>query len=191
MQTRAKPKKRGEALADFGTGVLAWVIGAVFLVGGAWLFFGMPDPYPDTDSAPKQPVDSVEKIDRAEPPRQPLRSLEGIGQVKPQSDTPVLDELTRKYLQEPPPQSVEEGYVPSDQEIEEADREIREKVFGKRWSCHYAPTMNENWHDDVRCADGPNSHRPNLLADWGFVTEDDMRAAGQEYESYLNSGGTP
>ncbi|MFC9352879.1 hypothetical protein [Arthrobacter sp. NPDC057013] len=81
--------------------------------------------------------------------------------------------------------------MPTDQEIEEAQQESWEKVFGKRWSCFYDPTMNENWHDDVRCTSGAKSYRPILLADWGFVTEEDMRAAGQDYENHLNSGVKP
>ena len=86
---------------------------------------------------------------------------------------------------------VDRDYEPTDQEIEAAYEEAREKMLGKRWSCYYEPTMNENWHDDVRCTNGPKSYRPILLADWGFVTEEDMRAAGQDYENYLNSVGTP
>lgn len=90
-----------------------------------------------------------------------------------------------------PVQYVDEDYKPTDQEIEEAVQESREKVFGKGWSCFYDPTMNENWHDDVRCTNGAKSYRPILLADRGFVTEEDMRAAGQDYENHLNSGGKP
>lgn len=89
------------------------------------------------------------------------------------------------------PEPREQGYIPTDREIEQASRESWQKVTGKEWSCFYDPTMNENWHDDVRCTDGPNSFRPTLLADQGFVTESDMRIAAQDYEHYLNSGGTP
>lgn len=54
------------------------------------------------------------------------------------------------------------------------------------WSCSYEPTMNENWHDDVICRNGQESHRPSLL-EGQFVTEDDMRSAAADYEAYLNS----
>lgn len=91
-----------------------------------------------------------------------------------------------------PVQYVEEDYEPTDQEIEAAVQQSLEEVSGKKgWSCFYDPTMNENWHDDVRCTNGAKSYRPILLADWGFVTEEDMRAAGQEHENYLNSVGAP
>lgn len=47
--------------------------------------------------------------------------------------------------------------------------------------------MNENWHDDVLCTRGYEYDRPILLADWGFVTQDDMMAAAADYEAWLNS----
>jgi|GEM_PF-2568813 len=55
-----------------------------------------------------------------------------------------------------------------------------------RWRCFWDPTMNEDWHDDVLCSNGVAHERPYLLADWSFVTEDDMLAAAADYESYLN-----
>lgn len=79
-------------------------------------------------------------------------------------------------------------YEPSDAEVEQANRESWERVTGQQWSCFYDPTMNNDWHDDVLCTDGPTSHRPVLLADWNFVTENDMRAAAQDHENYLNAG---
>lgn len=91
----------------------------------------------------------------------------------------------------PPVRYVEDDFEPSDIEIEEAQQRAWEDVTGQRWSCFYDPTFNENWHDDVLCTDGPTSHRPVLLEDWGFVTEADMRSAGEDYEIFLNSGGTP
>ncbi|ALO66669.1 hypothetical protein AS189_09400 [Arthrobacter alpinus] len=182
MMTEYK-KPRG-LLAYMTPGLLAFIVGSVVVIVFsffAWFFSDAQVHYRNADrdrpnSAPKQPLEPVEEIEYTTPPRQGLRSLE---------------EIERKTLARESLQHVEENYEPSDQEIEEANRESWEKVFGKGWSCLYAPTMNENWHDDVSCTDGVNAHRPNLLADWGFVTEDDMRAAAQEYESYLNSGGTP
>jgi hypothetical protein len=92
----------------------------------------------------------------------------------------------------PPTQPyVDEDFEPTDQQIDDANREAWENVTGQQWSCFYDPSMNDNWHDDVVCTDGPTSHRPILLADWDFVTEDDMRAAAQDQENYLNAGGAP
>lgn len=186
----AENKQGSGWLAALGMGVLKLIGGAAvvcFGMGILWLVFGTSNPYPSTDKdrviTPKQPV---EKVDPAPAPKQGLKSLEGIG--KAGSDTPTLDELKRKYGTGDYPQHIKEGYVPSDVEIEEAVGE----VFGTGWVCTYAPTMNGNWHDDVHCSiDSNRGHRPNLLADWGFVTEADMRAAAQDYEDYLNAGGTP
>ena len=141
-----KPKRRSGALTDFGTHVLAWIMGAVLLLTGCG---------------------SGAQAGAEEQGERPTRASQ------------------------PHFQYDDEDYEPTDQEIEEAVQSSWEKAFGQVWSCFYDPTMNNDWHDDVRCTDGANSHRPILLADWGFVTEEDMRAAGQEYESYLNAGGTP
>lgn len=84
----------------------------------------------------------------------------------------------------------DEAHVPSDAEIAEAEQRSWEEATSQEWSCWYDPTINENWHDDVFCTNGPTNHRPTLLPGQ-FVTEADMRAAGSEYEAYLNSGGTP
>jgi hypothetical protein len=54
------------------------------------------------------------------------------------------------------------------------------------WDCSYEPSINDNWHDDVLCTNGIESFRPNLLPDSGFVTEEEMTAAGQAYEVELN-----
>lgn len=65
---------------------------------------------------------------------------------------------------------------------EPTDDEINETMA---WDCFYDPTMNDNWHDDVLCRRGTESHRPILL-DGQFVTEMDMIAAGEAYEAELN-----
>ena len=56
------------------------------------------------------------------------------------------------------------------------------------WSCRYSPTMNDNWHDDVVCSNGAESHRP-LLRTWdGFVEEWEIMESASEYEAELNTG---
>ena len=57
------------------------------------------------------------------------------------------------------------------------------------WSCDYIPTINNNWHDDVLCSRGPERLRPILLPNQRFVTEAELRAAGEVYESKLNTNG--
>jgi len=59
------------------------------------------------------------------------------------------------------------------------------------WSCVWDPTRDNDWHNDVECFDGTTRFRPNLLSDIAQVDESQMRAAGDEYEAYLNAGGTP
>lgn len=54
------------------------------------------------------------------------------------------------------------------------------------WQCYWEPTMNQDWHDDVLCVRGLESHRPILLADRALVTEDEMMAAAAEYQATLN-----
>ncbi|MCS0498072.1 hypothetical protein [Protaetiibacter mangrovi] len=56
------------------------------------------------------------------------------------------------------------------------------------WDCFWDPTINDDWHDDVVCWKGFESTRPILLQDQGFVTEGEMRAAGEAYEAQLNAG---
>lgn len=59
------------------------------------------------------------------------------------------------------------------------------------WTCSYDPTMNYDWHDDVLCNDGVDSHRPYLLEWDSFVTEDELMAAALEYENELNASSVP
>lgn len=56
-----------------------------------------------------------------------------------------------------------------------------------RWSCHWDPTMNEDWHDDVLCMSGDQRDRPYLLPEWGYVTQADIMTEAQNYEDWLNS----
>lgn len=74
--------------------------------------------------------------------------------------------------------------APSVREAVEPEPVILDPAPGP-WDCFYEPTMNEDWHDDVLCTNGLQSERPILLPGQ-FVTEDDMRAAGEEYEAMLN-----
>ena len=55
------------------------------------------------------------------------------------------------------------------------------------WRCHYSPTYNYDWHDDVVCSNGVEQHRP-YLREWDdFVTEDEIMQSAYEYEQELNS----
>lgn len=59
---------------------------------------------------------------------------------------------------------------------------------GGLWTCRYSPTWNDDWHDDVVCSDGSDSHRP-YLRDWdSFVEEWEIMESAAQYEAELNAG---
>lgn len=86
------------------------------------------------------------------------------------------DEFIRAHEKE------QQGFVET---VEEAP--VDAPPVSTSWSCGWSPTMNENWHDDVLCVRGGESVRPSLLADWDFVTQQDMMTAAADFETYLNS----
>lgn len=54
------------------------------------------------------------------------------------------------------------------------------------WTCNYAPTMNDDWHDDVICSNGIDQQRP-YLREWdSFITEAEIMESAREYEEQLN-----
>ena len=90
-------------------------------------------------------------------------------------------------------QYVEEDYEPSQAEIEDAMREsearVREELGLGSWSCTYSATYNDDWHDDVLCSNGSESHRP-YLREWDtFVEQWEIMESAAEYEAELNAGG--
>ena len=55
------------------------------------------------------------------------------------------------------------------------------------WVCSYAPTYDDDWHNDVLCSNGVDEDRP-YLREWDtFITEDEIMESAQEYEDGLNS----
>lgn len=79
------------------------------------------------------------------------------------------------------PQEVESVQIDSDPPAPAEEFEP-----SNEWSCFWAPTMNENWHDDVLCTNGADTERPSLLTDWDFITQADMVEEAARYEAYLN-----
>jgi len=59
------------------------------------------------------------------------------------------------------------------------------------WTCHYAPTADGDWHNDVVCSNGSEEHRPYLREWESFLTEEEIIAAAREYEAELNAGVVP
>jgi uncharacterized protein YceK len=80
-------------------------------------------------------------------------------------------------------------YEPTEEQLQdEADAAYEQHMAESSvWICFWDPTMNNNWHDDVLCRAGNKYVRPNLLSGSGFVTKDEMIAAGHKYEAKLNS----
>jgi len=70
--------------------------------------------------------------------------------------------------------------------IEEPTEERIRESMDSSWDCYYDPSMNNNWHDDVICRNGFDAFRPTLMAQFDFVTENDMIAAGEAFEVDLN-----
>lgn len=86
-----------------------------------------------------------------------------------------------------------EDYEPSQAEIDEAMRQseqrFQEEYGSDLWSCTYDETWNEDWHDDVICTKGLESHRP-YLREWdSFVEQWEIMESAAEYEAQLNAGG--
>lgn len=80
-----------------------------------------------------------------------------------------------------------EDYQPSPEEVASAQIEADAAFLG--WVCSYDPTMNEDWHDDVLCTAGADSHRP-YLREWDdFVTQEELMESAREYENEMNNAG--
>lgn len=77
-----------------------------------------------------------------------------------------------------------------EREAEQAYEQALEDHYASQqqtgWSCYYDETWNYDWHDDVLCSNGLESHRPYLLEWADFVTYDEIMSAAAEYEAYLN-----
>ena len=78
---------------------------------------------------------------------------------------------------------------PSEAEIYEMTGDSPENTRAVGWTCTLSPTYNDDWHDDVVCRNGSDSHRP-YLRDWDdFVEEWEIMESAHEYEAQLNAGG--
>lgn len=84
---------------------------------------------------------------------------------------------------------LEDRYEPTEEQLQAEGDAASEQYLAESswWDCFYDPTFNDDWHDDVVCLNGADSLRPILLPELGFVTEEEMIAAGEAYEAGLNS----
>lgn len=84
-----------------------------------------------------------------------------------------------------------EVYEPEEDPNYAPDPDYYGSDFGpmpERWSCIYSPSYDNDWHNDVVCSNGIESHRP-YLREWdSFVTEDEIMSSAAEYENDLNAG---
>ena len=77
-------------------------------------------------------------------------------------------------------------YPPDGNELLEQP-EVQEPGAEPAWVCAYAPTYDQDWHNDVLCSNGVDEDRP-YLREWdAFVTEDEIMESAQEYEDGLNA----
>ena len=79
--------------------------------------------------------------------------------------------------------------APAPEEVAAPQAQAEPEAAAAAWVCAYDPTYNDDWHDDVLCANGLELDRPYLLEGDDFVTEDEIIAAAREYEAALNGAG--
>ncbi len=71
--------------------------------------------------------------------------------------------------------------------MEQSEQNMRDQFGLDAWSCTLSVTFNDDWHDDVVCSNGTESHRP-YLREWDdFVEEWEILESAAEYEAELNS----
>jgi hypothetical protein len=67
-----------------------------------------------------------------------------------------------------------------------ADQQRADDFAASGWRCYWAPTMNDDWHDDYQCSNGAKSDRPYLLPGDPFVERWEIDDAAADYEASLN-----
>ncbi|MGR2752838.1 hypothetical protein [Agromyces arachidis] len=84
-------------------------------------------------------------------------------------------------IDEVPAPAVEEDPVPPAAPVEV------DEPAAPAWVCTWAPTMNEDWHDDYLCTNGVDSDRPYLIPEDDFVERWEIDQAAAAYQAVLNS----
>ena len=56
------------------------------------------------------------------------------------------------------------------------------------WSCRWAPTMDQNWHNDALCSNGVRQVRPYLRPADSFITRDELMSSARAWARARNSG---
>ena len=56
------------------------------------------------------------------------------------------------------------------------------------WSCRWAPTMDNNWHNDALCSNGVRQVRPYLRPADTYITRDELMASARAWARARNAG---
>ena len=56
------------------------------------------------------------------------------------------------------------------------------------WSCRWAPTMDQNWHNDALCSNGVRQVRPYLRPADSHITRDELMSSARAWARARNSG---
>ena len=56
------------------------------------------------------------------------------------------------------------------------------------WTCWWAPTMDNNWHNDALCSNGARQVRPYLRPADSYITRDELMASARAWARARNGG---
>ena len=56
------------------------------------------------------------------------------------------------------------------------------------WKCWWAPTMDDNWHNDALCSNGVRTARPYLRPADSYITRDELMSSARAWARARNGG---
>ena len=56
------------------------------------------------------------------------------------------------------------------------------------WKCWWAPTMDQNWHNDALCSNGVKRVRPHLRPHDTHITRDELMRSARAWARARNQG---
>ena len=56
------------------------------------------------------------------------------------------------------------------------------------WKCWWAPTMDDNWHNDALCSNGVRKVRPRLRPADSYITRDELMSSARAWARARNGG---
>ncbi|MCF6376056.1 hypothetical protein L2K70_00385 [Nocardioides KLBMP 9356] len=54
------------------------------------------------------------------------------------------------------------------------------------WTCRWAPTMDQDWHNDALCSNGVKQVRPYLRPHDSYITRDELMASARAWARARN-----